>query len=72
MSWLALLRLFLSLANKIFDFVEREGHMSAGEARALAAQMEELNERMQKAVAARAAVAADTDGLRDDDGYRRD
>lgn len=74
MSWLALLRLFLTLANSVFDYIERKDLMTAGEARAIAKQMENLNERMQKAVAARERVADDaaSGGLRDDDGYRID
>lgn len=74
MTWLAVLKLILTVADKLFDYIEQKQLMDAGEARAIASQMEELNARMQKAAKARDDVAANADagGLRDDDGYRTD
>lgn len=72
MNWFVLLRMIVSLVIKLFDYVEREKLMSAGEARALLVQLEELNVRVKKAVEARDSVARDSNAgkLRDDDGYK--
>lgn len=74
MTWLSLLINLLKLATGLFNYIERNQLMTAGEARALAAQMEELNGRVKKVIEARDAVARDAaDGkLHDDDGYRQD
>ena len=74
MNWLALLKLVLTVADKLFGHIERNQLMKAGEARAIVKQMESLNARVQKAAQARDDVRRDSDagGLRDDDGYRRD
>jgi hypothetical protein len=74
MTWLSLLINLLKLATGLFNYIERNQLMSAGEARALAAQLEELNGRVKKALEARESVARDAAAgrLRDDDGYRQD
>lgn len=74
MIWLSLLTNLLKLATGLFNHIERNQLMTAGEARALAAQMEELNGRVKKSLAARDSVARDASAgkLREDDGYRRD
>ena len=74
MSMLSLLVNLLKLATGLFNYIERNQLMNAGEARALQAQMEELNVRVTKAIEARDAVirVSNNGGLRDDDGYRRD
>lgn len=74
MTWLSLLTTLLKLATSLFNYIERNQLMTAGEARALVAQMEELNDRVKKAAEARDAVARDADAgkLHDDDGYRQD
>lgn len=74
MTWLALLKLLLTITDKLFGYIQQENLMNAGEARAIATQMEELNDRVKKALEARDTVARDAaDGkLHDDDGYRQD
>ena len=74
MNFLVLLKLVLTVADKLFSYIEREQLMDAGEARVISKQMEELNARVQKASKARDDVAADAAAgkLRDDDGYRND
>lgn len=74
MSWLSLLLALLKMAQSLFDYVERNKLLDAGGARAIQEQMEELNGRVKKALAARDAVARDADAgkLHDDDGYRKD
>lgn len=74
MNFLVLLKLVLTVADKLFSYIEREQLMNAGEARVISKQMEELNARVQKASKARDDVAADAAAgkLRDDDGYRND
>lgn len=73
MSWFSLLQLFLKVVFAILSKIEKDNLMSAGEARILTKQMEDLNERVGKAIDARQRVADDADagGLRDDDGYKR-
>lgn len=73
MTWLSLLMNLLKFSTALFNHIERNQLMSAGEARALLKQMEELNERVKKSKAARDAVADDVSSgrLRDDDGYRK-
>ena len=74
MNFLVLLKLVLTVADKLFSYIEREQLMDAGEARVISKQMEELNARVQKASKARDDVATDAAAgkLRDDDGYRND
>lgn len=70
MSWLALLKALLTLANMAATRVRDDELREDGAARAALKQMEDLNARIEKAVAARADDGAGE--LRDDDGHRRD
>lgn len=74
MPWIALLKLLLNITDKLFNYIQQENLMNAGEARAIAKQTEDLNERVKRATAARGSVsdAANSGKLREDDGYRRD
>lgn len=74
MNWLALLKLLLTVTDRVFSYMEERQMLEAGEARAIAKQMEDLNERVKRAAAARDATRADNaaGGLRNDDGYRLD
>lgn len=77
MNWLALLRLLLSLAASVAGIVRERQLLGAGEARAIAAALQQQNARLRQALAARraadgAGADANADGVPDDDGFRRD
>jgi hypothetical protein len=69
-GWLALLTGLLKLANIIAGIVQDKKLLEAGEAIAIKKSLEETNERVEKARAARAGAAAT--GMSDDDPYLRD
>lgn len=76
MSWIGLLKVLLTLVDRIFTYVQERKLINAGEAQAFARQMEDVNGRVQRAQKARQDVrdnlARNPDSLHDDDGYRRD
>lgn len=77
MNWVGLLRLLLSLAASVAGIVRERQLLGAGEARAIAAALQQQNVRLRQALAARRAAGAagadaDADGVPDDDGFRRD
>lgn len=71
MTWFSFLQILIKLIGGLIEYTRDKKLMDAAEARILSQQMEELNERVKKSLAARDAVSTST-GLRDDDGYRVD
>lgn len=76
MTWLALFRLFLSLADEVAALLRERQLIDAGKALARARHLDAARDALARAEAARAAVRRDLrerpQRLRDDDGHRRD
>lgn len=75
MSWLGLVRALVSLALAIAEQLRSRQLIEAGQATEIAASLKLANDRIDQALAARRAARnrdADTERLRDDDGYRRE
>lgn len=74
MAWLRILEAVLGFARALASYVERKQLMDAGEAKALASQLESSANVLQRARRARDNAVRDYDanGLREDDPNRRD
>ena len=74
MLWAKILHLLLGLAGQVAEYMGNKQLLDAGEARGLAKQLRNDNERIKKAIQARRNTVydADGDGLPDDDRYKRD
>lgn len=75
-SVLGIIRLLLSLADKLSTYANNRQLIKAGEAKELARQMEITSAKINKAAEARESVRVELtvnpDKLYEDDGYRRD
>lgn len=74
MSWLALLKAVLGFARALTTYLDRKQLMDAGEAKAIARQLESSLNALDRARKARANAVADYDanGVRDEDPNLRD
>jgi hypothetical protein len=74
MSWLALLKAVLGFARTLTSYMNTKKLMDAGEAKAIARQLESSLHAVERARKARTIAVADFDanGVRDDDPNLRD
>lgn len=76
MTWFGLLTALVKMVAAFIDYANTNKLLKAGEAQALSKQLEDVNERVRKAIEARKAVRDSIDAnpgsVFDDDGYRRD
>lgn len=74
MSWLGLLKVVLGFASALTGYLRDKQLMDAGEAKAIAAQLESSLDAVERARKARNNAVADFDanGVRDDDPNLRD
>jgi len=74
MFWANLLRLFLTVSERIASYMADKQLLDAGEAKAIAKNLARQNERIQIAIEAgrNVVVDADADGVPDSDKYKRD
>lgn len=74
MSWLALLKAVLGFARALTTYMNNKQLMDAGEAKAIARQLDSSLNALQRAKDARKRAVAeyDTNGVRDDDPNLRD
>jgi len=73
MIWAKILHLLLGLASEVASYMGDKQLLEAGEAKALARQLRNDNERIKKVMEARRNTVYDIDGdgVPEDDGYRR-
>jgi len=74
MIWVNILKLLLSVSEKVAQYVANQQLIEAGEAKAIAKNLANQNERISKAIQAgrNVVVDADNDGVPDADKYKRD
>ena len=71
MGWLNILKGILGLANMVAKFVSDKQLMDAGEAKAVARNLSQTNEKLNAAIDARRNVRHDTDSVQRDKNNRR-
>lgn len=70
MIWLGVLKLILTLADKLTGYLHDNQLMDAGEAKVVAASLQGAFDATQRAMAARNAVRDDVNSVRDDPDNR--